>query len=132
MNNKLQKHNGFTLIELMIALSIIIAMSTIAYNKTSDYMQTAKRAAAKTGATTIAQALTRYRFEMDKWPNDLQELTKGNKTFGPWLSASDLKDPWNQHYSYSLQNKQICIWSNGPNNVNNHGQGDDRGFITLS
>lgn len=92
---------------------------------------------AKTDTAAISTAVSQYKFEHDAFPGDLDQLTKKDGQYGPYLSSDILKDPWNNDYHYSVNTStgRFAVWSNGRNKVNDTGtfndsiNGDDIGIM---
>jgi len=140
MVDRIKSKKGFTLIELMIAISIIITMGAVAVIGISTYLKAGRTAQTRSGVAVLTSALGRYRYVHGALPRSLKDLTaanaNGNK--GQLLSADDLKDAWNNTYNYAIssQNDSYAIWSNGPDQTNNSGSSmptafghDDIGLI---
>lgn len=58
--NKLPTHSGFTLIELMIAVSIVGILAAIALPSYNDSLMKSRRADAKTALLELANAMERH------------------------------------------------------------------------
>lgn len=133
-----RKNKGFTLVELLITLGCLIALSAAVYPTASHFMALSKSSAAKNGAAAIATAINQYKYELDQYPDSLTDLTTSYGQYGPWVSASTLKDPWNTDYYYVFDADAgtFAVWSGGQNgsnetgtNVPNDFRGDDIGII---
>ena len=57
---KLRKHQGFTLIELMIVVAVIGILASIAYPSYREYVAKSRRAEAKTGLLSAQQWMERF------------------------------------------------------------------------
>ncbi|WP_144210083.1 type IV pilin protein [Shewanella donghaensis] len=83
------KNNGFTLIELMIAVVIVGILSSIAYPSYTQFVAKAARADGLAGLMDVANRQEQYYLDNRKYTADMTKLG---------LSA----DPWvvdNQYYS---------------------------------
>ena len=129
---------GFTLIELLITLGCLIALSAAVYPTASHFMALSKSREAKNGAAAIATAINQYKYELDQYPDNLTDLTNSYGQYGPWITASVLKDPWNTDYYYVFDNEKgsFAVWSGGQNGRNDTGanvpvefSADDIGII---
>lgn len=102
MSKKL-KGSYFT---LEVALFIIAVCIIIAY-KFSNYTPTldeSKVQIALTDVTTIGGAISHYHYDMEKYPDSLEDLTKRDTTTkkGPWIAQlpNNNRDPWGNKYGY--------------------------------
>jgi general secretion pathway protein G len=80
---------AFTLIELLIGVTIIGALGSIAINSYQGYKERARVAKAVVEISSIALALNRYQVD--------------NRTYPPTLNVlrlSTLTDPWGRPYQY--------------------------------
>ena len=57
---KLRKHQGFTLIELMIVVAVIGILASIAYPSYREYVAKSRRAEAKTVLLSAQQWMERF------------------------------------------------------------------------
>jgi len=94
-----RRERGFTLLEIIVVVTIIALLATLVAPRLLKQVGSAKRKAALSEATTIAQQLQLYLLENghDSVPPDLglDALTQGND---PYLKPSDLIDPWDNPY----------------------------------
>ena len=58
--NKMQRHAGFTLLELMITVAIIAILAAIAYPSYQDYIIKSRRGAAAVCLTEVTQFMERF------------------------------------------------------------------------
>jgi len=56
----MSKHNGFTLVEVMIVIAIIGILASVAYPSYQNYVMKSHRSDAQTGLSQLAQALERF------------------------------------------------------------------------
>jgi general secretion pathway protein G len=80
---------GFTLIEIMLVLTIVGILSGIAVPTYSGYREKVDSAKATADLTAIGLALEKYYSEHNKYPDSLNEIGKGGET-----------DPWGRPYQY--------------------------------
>lgn len=130
------KKSGFTLVECVIALGILLALTAAVLPVGNNYFSLGRNSAAKSGIANIAAAISQYHFEMGELPANLKDLTTAHEQYGPYLNEDGLKDPWDQNYNYATSDRTFAVWSNGPDKKNNSGggvpisfQGDDVGVI---
>lgn len=113
LNKKQRK--GFTLIEVLIACLMVIALTSTGFAITENMQVVSNYHRAKAGASVIFVAVSQYKLELKKYPASLSVLIEKDGQYGPWLDAEDLLDPWNQDYGYSSSSdlKKFAVWSKG-------------------
>lgn len=84
-----QRQLGFTLIELMVALTIIGVLAMMAYPSYQDYVISARRVQAQTGLLELQQALERHRMR--------------HPSYADCLSDGDCVLPDNDDYAFSIR-----------------------------
>jgi len=110
-NNNQRTRRGFTLIEIIVVVMIITVLATLIAPKLLGRVGSAKQAAARVGAATIATSLKLYTLDMGlSAPSDDFELEllllsadDGGGPSGPYLERADnLIDPWGNPYEFEL------------------------------
>ncbi len=108
MRKRRQRRGGFTLLELLVVMFILVLLAgaaTIAYTK---HIEEAKTVKAKTDISTLDTAIDAYHIQNGAFPTTLdalrekpagEELPNWN---GPYLKKPVPLDPWNQPYSYVM------------------------------
>lgn len=90
---------AFTLLEIIVVVTIIALLATMVAPKLLQNIGKTKTKVARTEVVTIANQLGIYLADngMSKPTQDLEliVLTEGTS---PYLKASDLKDPWGRDY----------------------------------
>lgn len=90
---------GFTLIELMITVTVIAILSMIAYPSYQEYIRRSNRAAAKAALLENAQFLERNFTEVHRY----HQNGAGNAVVLP-IAATPREGGGAQHYALSLDN----------------------------
>jgi len=95
-----RNRRGFSLVEVIVAVTIIALLAAIVAPRLYRFIGTAKDGKAKADATSIAQQVKLYMTEngLSSVPGDfeLEWLCEGQN---PYLeSRDDLKDPWGNFY----------------------------------
>jgi len=80
---------GFTLIEIILALTIVGILSGIAIPVYSGHREKVESTKATTDITSIGMSLEKYYSEHNRYPDSLNEIGKGG-----------MKDPWGRPYQY--------------------------------
>ncbi|MDP3889130.1 MAG: type II secretion system major pseudopilin GspG [bacterium] len=99
---------GFSLIELMIAITIMGILAAIIVPNFMSYLQKARISNTKATIRTFEQAITMYQADMAQYPTALRDLIKqpadekaAKKWQGPYLKKKDVpQDPWGNKYQY--------------------------------
>jgi general secretion pathway protein G len=109
MNNK-ARNKGFTLIEILVVVSILAILGALIVPKIMDRPSEARVAAAKLDISSIVSALKLYKLDNARYPTQSQGLaaliTKptGDQIPSNWKSGGYLerlpKDPWGNDYLY--------------------------------
>ena len=109
-NEMVKREKGFTLIELMIVVVIIVALASMVVPRLSGRTEQAKKAVAKADVgSNIAMALKLYELDNGNFPTTEQGLAAlasspssapapGNWN-GPYLESIP-SDPWGNAYKY--------------------------------
>jgi prepilin-type N-terminal cleavage/methylation domain-containing protein len=120
MNYKKQKRNGFTLIELMVAMAIVILLSAATFFGYGQVQEMRRKAQASAELSAMASACAVFEslHINGAIPNDLKELENG-------ITADDAiddmqhkelikserkdlsKDPWGGTYIYNKDSRTI-------------------------
>jgi general secretion pathway protein G len=110
--NRTRRLRGFTLIEIMVVITILGILAALIVPRVVGRTDDAKIAAAKQDIASIMQALKLYRLDNSRYPTTEQGLqaliTKpgteplpGNWKVGGYLERSSVpKDPWGHPYQY--------------------------------
>ncbi|QIZ77124.1 type IV pilin protein [Ferrimonas lipolytica] len=86
----MNRSRGFTLIEMMIAVTILGILASIAYPSYTDYVQSSRRALAKTTLVEASQRLERYY---------AQNLTFTGAVSGSTLTIFTTSGDFDEYYS---------------------------------
>ena len=134
-NQRSSARAGFTLIEVLLVLIILVIIGSLAVNVFTGTQDKASINAAKSNVSLVRGAIDRYRLDLNKYPAKLDDLwTKpsdaavADKWGGPYMEALKA-DPWGNPYQYTAQGKnntdKYDFWSNGPDGQS--GSEDDIG-----
>jgi len=74
----LRSRNGFTLLELMIVISIILILIGMAAGMYQKSIQHAREAVLKKDLQTMREAIDNYTLDKQQAPQSLEELVEGN------------------------------------------------------
>lgn len=127
---------AFTLIEVMIVIGIILALSGLIGVALFARRGEAKEGMVKTDLNTLRQAMDFFRLDFDRWPTQDEGLAvlwdksvldpeSDERKWKPYLTRPMPNDQWGRAWGYSAESDRVEgmyeIWSFGPNGID----GDD-------
>jgi general secretion pathway protein G len=117
---------GFTLVELLVMLSILALLAALVGPRVLGYIGSSKVKTAKIQIESIGAALQLYRIDVGRYPTTsegLRSLVQPSGSTaswnGPYLAKRELpRDPWGREYQYRSpgQNGDFDIFSLGADN----------------
>jgi general secretion pathway protein G len=115
---KRKKMQGFTLIELMVVITIIGLLAGITSVSVMKYLAEAKVATSKEKMRSIVQGISMYYMKHSRIPNQLSELCGPEGDDTRTLDAEEPpKDAWGNDFQYNPKDKKnydlICLGSDG-------------------
>lgn len=134
---KRPRHSGFTLIEVLLVLVILVVIGTIAATSLFGAQDKANINAARAQIDMFESAMDLYRLDMNAYPDKLEDLIEkpsnkahADKWTEPYINKTKLPvDPWGNEYKYSQDGKhnsgKYDVWSMGPDG--DDGSDDDIG-----
>jgi general secretion pathway protein G len=119
----MNKHRGFTLIEIMVVVVIIGLLAAFIVPQITGKVEQARVAKAKTDVQALETALAMYKLDNFKYPaadvglSALMTQPSGDAAKnwrGPYLKKLS-KDPWNNDYQYVVPGKhgEYDLYSRG-------------------
>lgn len=137
--NQNQQHKGFTLVEVMVVLLILVTIAGLAVVAVQGRWELARKRAAVTYIKTLANTLESYALDINGYPTiedgglgALVNCPAGREDAwgGPYLKdTATTIDPWGHEYQYACPGtragKPFEIWSFGPDGID--GTDDDIG-----
>ena len=125
-----RRRGGFTLIEVMLVLMILVIIASMAVVAIRPMRRRALIQASKTQIKVFETPLEAYEMDLGEFPSTNQgleallsppsDLPNQDKWFGPYLKGNTVPlDPWGNPYQYEYPGKQNQqdmpdIWSFGP------------------
>lgn len=110
-NKKRRTRNdsGFTLVELMVVISIIAVLAAIVGYNVLGSVDEGNKAAAKAQIKQFDTALVAYKIKFKKFPEDLGALISP-PSGEPIMNAKELPlDPWGNPYQYQLEGSRKYV-----------------------
>ncbi|WP_254510041.1 type II secretion system major pseudopilin GspG [Anatilimnocola floriformis] len=124
VNRRRQKRRGFTLIEILLVLGILVVLGSIVGVSVLQMQATAYERAAKNQLNQLSSACTAYQLDVGMPPSTLEGLVNApddvpeGKWKGPYLQKGVVPvDPWDQQYNYEPNGENYTITSNGKDRV---------------
>ena len=109
---------GFTLIELMVVITILGLLASITSVAVLNHLKTARVESSKSSMRSIKQAIQMYYMKKTKIPADLKDLCGPEGDEDRVLESEEPpKDGWNNDFVYSPRDKKnydlTCLGSDG-------------------
>jgi len=137
MKNSQKRRRGFTLIEVLLVLVILVVLASFAVTAYGPIQRKAFTNAAKSQIGAFESPLQAYRLDIGDFPSTAQglealrsppaDLPNPDKWSGPYLGKPVPLDPWDMPYQYEYPGKYDPtvpdIWSVGPDGID--GSEDD-------
>lgn len=120
---------GFTLIELMIVIAIILALGGLVSVAVFARRDQAKADLVRSDLNTIKQALKLFRLDYERWPSDTEGLRvlwdkaaldpeSDTAKWRGYLEEPMPSDKWGHEWGYLPESEEVegmyDLWSNGP------------------
>ncbi|QDT95455.1 type II secretion system protein GspG [Gimesia aquarii] len=133
-----QKRHGFTLLEMLIVLGIILVIAAMVVPNLLGSQKKANIKATRASIHNLEQAFKLYAAENNgEYPQGGQEqiqlllepASSDGQAAEPYIDSQPL-DAWGQVFQYEYPNNKSkstkpAIWSLGPNQQDENGSGDD-------
>src|SRR5262245_38284474 len=125
MNRRSKRRRGFTLMEILLVLAILVVLGSMVGVGYFKVQQNAMKNIATGQISTLKSAVNMFTLHIGTPPNSLEDLiilpadlASPQKWAGPYLEEERVPDdPRNQPYQYEVidhANGTSRIWSNGP------------------
>jgi general secretion pathway protein G len=128
-----RRRPGFTLIEVLLVLAILVVLGAIVGVNVMNAQRRAQSDTAKAQISSLESLVQQYALDVGGFPTTEQglpalsaapnDLRNPAKWRGPYSDKEIPDDPWGNPYQYDLQGDQVRIWSYGPDRQN--GTADD-------
>ncbi len=131
-----RNRRGFTLLELILVMAILVLLSSLAVVGVMQIQRNSQSDAALTQIATLKQSCRMFKLNVGRYPSqlgDLVALPSGltqQQWRGPYLQDGRVPvDPWGNPFNYSADemNDIVTITSNGPDGQ--MGTADDIGAM---
>ncbi len=118
---------GFTLLEIIVVITIVALLMALVGPKLFRHVDTARQVDAQAQIELIGQALDIYRLEKGKYPSN----EEGLKTIQSYLKKQLPEDPWGNefHYKSPGDHGDYDLVSYGADNTQG-GEGNDLDIVS--
>ncbi len=136
MKQMLRQSGGFSLIEILIALTLLGIAGTFVAGKIFDQLTEGQRKSANIQMKSLKSVLQDYRRKCGTYPTTDQGLEaliqkpsggKECKNYPPegFMDAAEVpRDPWDEEFFYESDGRSFNIWTYGPDRTEG-GEGTD-------
>lgn len=111
----MKKHGGFSLVELLIALAVIIIIAGVAIPQLVSFLEKTRVDAAKAELETMGSAIREVKKDTNSYVENLDQLGDSSSPgddlspwWGPYVSSlpAGIEDPWGTEYLYLSWDKK--------------------------
>jgi prepilin-type N-terminal cleavage/methylation domain-containing protein len=100
VRNNRQRRSAFTLMEVLIVMSIIVIIAGLGGVYVFRAFEDAKKSAAQATAYSIASAAQQYNIRFKNYPETLDQLVSPPDGQQPYVDPASLIDPWGGRFQY--------------------------------
>lgn len=129
------KTKGMSIIEMSLCVVAIIFMMAAAMYFIPDLISTSREERAVAETSALGGLISQYHMEVGEYPNSLDDLTRENGQYGPWIHKIPT-DYFSKGgaYNYLHNDKKFVVFSSGKNqspesSLANGISGDDVGVV---
>ncbi len=139
--NRRTRARGFTLIEVMIVIAIVLALTAIVGLAIFGRKEQADVSLAQTDINNMKSAMKLFRLDFNRWPTDEEGVRvlwdkaaldpESDETkWSKYLEEPLPEDRWGNEWGYRQisereDESEYDLWSFGPNGEDENGEGDD-------
>jgi general secretion pathway protein G len=112
--SRISRREGFTLLELMVVITIIGLLSAVVVVNTRKVPEKARQTAVEQDLKNILNVAEHAHVETGRWPESIEEMAK-NTDLTVRLETIP-RDPWKNSYVYDLSSETptvTCLGSDG-------------------
>jgi general secretion pathway protein G len=126
MERERKRQKAFTLVELMVVVTILGILASVVSLRVVQYLSRARVTKARADMNRLMTALKLFSIDSNgEYPEDLAELTEATETNPEGYISGIPKDPWGNDYGYWLDEELgyelVCYGRDGTEG----GEGED-------
>lgn len=125
------RSRGFTLIELMVVITILGLLASITSVGVMKYLKQAKIDKAKMDMRAIVDGIKHYRLRTNKIPASIADMCGSDEDTRDLDRTESPKDPWGGEYVYTPKDRRsydlVCLGGDGVEG----GEGEDADITLL-
>jgi len=122
MRRNRRRNQGFTLLELMLVVAILVVLAGLSSFAFLNMQRNTYSRAAAADISMLKQACLAFKINVGRFPSTLEELVippggmSPAQWGGPYLESPNIADPWGRPYMYSADDlsDRVFITSVGP------------------
>jgi general secretion pathway protein G len=124
MKRRRRSQHGFTLLEVLLVLTILVILGSTVGVFLSRTQTTAQKKVAKIQVDALAQLMEQYHIDVGTFPASQQgidalftapaDLADPSRWAGPYSKKQVEPDPWLNPYQYESTGDSFRVWSFGP------------------
>jgi general secretion pathway protein G len=108
LHRKIRSEEGYSLVELLVVMAIIVLLGTIAVPQLLKYLDGAKQDTARAQIESLSATLDLFKLDVGRYPTQEERLdalvtrpAELESWNGPYVKRKDmLLDPWKRTYRY--------------------------------
>lgn len=120
MKRKSRRRKGFTLLEVLLVLAILVILGSTVTFYFANTQRRANARAAQVQINALGQLLEQYHIDVGTYPEKLEDLRQvpanladTTKWGGPYGNKEIPLDPWNREYKYEMSGDVFTLMSLG-------------------
>ena len=128
-NRRALAKKGFTLLELIVVITIIGLLGTLVITKVAPILMRANKTKITSDMKTIYKTAEIIYATSGSWPDSIEEMVDRTDDDGNELEGLDEmpKDPWGGEYEYEMRDGKPVVICLG-RDANTGGDGDDQDY----
>ena len=128
-NRRALAKKGFTLLELIVVITIIGLLGTLVVTKVAPILMRANKTKITSDMKTIYNTAKIIYATSGSWPDSIEEMVDRTDDDGIELEGLDEmpKDPWGGEYEYEMRDGKPVVICLG-RDANTGGDGDDQDY----